>query len=123
MFNAKIFPARLVFAAGLLFLFAGCSLTDNTKPSVAPTESTPKTTKSTPRVTPKPPPVKQVCGIQLSAPKDTLAQTYYVKGERLFGDDDISGAKAALKTATCLNKNHAQASELLDLLEQTYPEH
>lgn len=126
-FKSRMSVSLVAFA---LFL-QGCQLlSPETRPAeeqAATTKSVPKTTKQThspppSRKTAKPAPkVSEACSIKLTAPKDTLAQEYYIKGERLFNDDDVSNAKRALQTATCLDPKHKQATELLDLLEKTYP--
>ncbi|MCP4701402.1 MAG: hypothetical protein GY862_31785 [Gammaproteobacteria bacterium] len=69
----------------------------------------------------KPKKAVKVCGLPLSGSREEMAQQHYVKGERLFGNDEISSAKAALTTAICLRPEHKQAIDLLQLLQQTYP--
>jgi hypothetical protein len=88
-------------------------------PTSAPAAKKPATTTSRPA---KPAPASgDACGIKVTQDRDELAQTYYVKGERLFNDDSIGDAKQALRAAVCLNPKHKQAADLLQLLEKTYP--
>ncbi|MCP4699488.1 MAG: hypothetical protein GY862_21970 [Gammaproteobacteria bacterium] len=63
----------------------------------------------------------EVCGLPLSGSREEMAQKYYIKGERLFANDEINSAKAALNTAICLNPEHKASLDFLQLLQQTYP--
>ncbi|MDM8545048.1 hypothetical protein QUF61_00995 [Candidatus Venteria ishoeyi] len=106
--------------------------TDRAKPVKTTATVKPKKALGTPKVkkarkpskAKKPGEVKkseQICQITLTAPRNTAAENYYVKGERFFNNNEVSKAKKALKTATCLNPEHKQAKELLELLQATYP--
>lgn len=133
MLKALIRP-RLAMLLALLFpLLSGCELMETrpdeppaaaaepvSAPVSAPATKKPVSTTSRP-AKPTPAPTADACGVKVTQDRDELAQTYYVKGERMFNDDNIGNAKQALRTAVCLNPKHKQAADLLQLLEKTYP--
>ena len=119
---------------GVVFIpfFHGCQTLDSRPAEPSPAATPPaaeskapaaaKPAKSSASRPAKPTPaVAEACGVKLTQSREELAQSYYVKGERLFNDDNIGSAKQALHTSVCLNPKHKQALELLDLLQKTYP--
>ena len=121
MCQTVLLKRSLLALCGVFFsmlLLSGCI--SNPTPPVKSSSLERKTIQAAKPSKPKTEPIEKVCGVELCEPRQKLAQKYYVKGERLFGDDDVAGAKAALKTAVCLDAKHKQASELLQLLEKTY---
>ncbi len=84
------------------------------RPASVPSPPPPQTV----RPAPKP---EVACGVSLTQSREALAERYYVKGDRLYNADEVQAAKSALKTAICLDPNHKQARDLLDLLTRVYP--
>ncbi len=114
----------LSLGCGLLAVLSGCALDDYLdRPEQPPAEQPAKPTHSLPKESVKPvkPAQKSVCNVPLEGSQEETAESYYVKGERLFNNDDVVSAKKALETATCLNPKHKQAKDLLSLLKRTYP--
>lgn len=83
--------------------------------------SAPAQAKPAPAKPAKPKTPETACQVNLTAPREKVAEEYYVKGERLVNSDEIKAAKQALETALCLNPKHKQAGDLLKLLKKTYP--
>lgn len=56
------------------------------------------------------------CGVVLTKSAKKLANEYYSKGSEYFDHDQISKAIRNLKVAICLNPKHAQAGDMLKML-------
>ena len=57
------------------------------------------------------------CNVKLTKPSKQMANDYYTKAIENFNHDQISQAIENLKTAICLNPEHSQAIEMLDMLK------
>ncbi len=65
----------------------------------------------------KPSTGQQDCRIAITKDPKTMANDYYARALEDFNNDNISAAIANLKTALCLNPNHTQAQEMLEMLK------
>lgn len=63
-----------------------------------------------------PAPAKR-CNISITKPSRQMADDYYAKALEKFDHDQISEAIEYLKTAICLNPEHAQSIEMLKMLK------
>ncbi len=57
------------------------------------------------------------CHIVLTKPARQLAEDLYNQANELFNQDKVNAAIAKLRTAICLNPQHQQAKDMLEMLE------
>ncbi len=61
--------------------------------------------------------IKKRCNVALTKSSTALAADYYHKANDNFDHDQMSKAISNLKTAICLNPAHAEAKEMLEILQ------